>query len=716
MSQLHRRTAIVDITIVIGTLCTCACADDSFRKASPAECGMSAAAIELLGEHVRELVEKEAVIGAELHVIKDRKTVFHQAYGWADREERRRLQTGSIFCVRSMTKPLTGTAIQMLADDGKLSLEQRAAEILREFDRPHTREITIQHLLTHTSGLPMTAIHRPLAEYHSLSDVAADAAETGVEFEPGTSFQYSDAGSDTLGAIVAVVSGSPAEEFIANRILKPLGMEDALTDIGSKDADVRRVPSAYSGGTQAWQRHWQQSDRPIFPLFLTSQGLYCTTTDYARLLALWMDGGTRDGQRLLSQDAVNRALSPGWHIGDYPTGFGNLALTYGQQWMVYHREGSRQPVVFGHDGSDGTHAWAWPQQDLMVLFFTQSRGTLAGVELESVMHRLLIEGDIDRYRSDRLAKSAAEKSLKRYEGMYWDEDVDSDYYVVLLDRDQLVVERPGRFRAVASPQPDEGTFVVAGGAIKIAFNRETEPVAAMLMTTSRRTERHIRHEPAANLPEIEDVIAKVSRAHAIDRLMESGVIKLSGTITMGPRGRTGSIRQWFDSRRSRTEIEMGSTTMTVITNGHDAAASAAGGPLERLEGVARIQEVLAHPAIQSGGWRRGYTQLDILKQVERKREKHLLVRAIATGMPGATIVVDGETGLVVGDQRLQFLPGVGFVGLESTYSDFREVAGMTLPFHIESRYASPLLGKVVVQYDSHQVGASASDLFDLPTD
>ena len=61
--------------------------------------------------------------------------------------------------------------------------------------------------------------------------------------------------------------------------------------------------------------------------------------------------------------------------------------------------------------SDGTHAWAWPQQDLIVLFFTQSRGTLAGVELESVIDRLLIKGDVEGYRRDMRAKEAARKSF-----------------------------------------------------------------------------------------------------------------------------------------------------------------------------------------------------------------------------------------------------------------------------------------------------------------
>jgi len=105
-------------------------AGEPFPPSTAAEVGISGDAIEVLGEHVSKLIEKEAVVGAELHIIKNRRTVFHRAYGWADRDNKRPLKKDAIYCVRSMTKPFVGTAIQMLIDDGKLSLDQRVSEIL----------------------------------------------------------------------------------------------------------------------------------------------------------------------------------------------------------------------------------------------------------------------------------------------------------------------------------------------------------------------------------------------------------------------------------------------------------------------------------------------------------------------------------------------------------------------------------------------------------
>ena len=349
-----------------------------------------------------------------------------------------------------------------------------------------------------------------------------------------------------------------------------------------------------------------------------------------------------------------------------------------------------------------------------MLFFTQSRGTPAGVELESAIDRLLIKGDIAAFRGDMQSKQVADTSLQRYEGIYWDQDAETAYYAVTADNNELIVERPGRFRIVASSQPEEGRFVFAGGAIKIEFERDKVPAAAMHLTTPKRTERQVRHEPASQLPSAEELVARVGDAHDIDRLKDLGVVRLSGTMKMAAQGREARIRQWFDLRRTRTEIEMGATTTTIVTDGKDAAASAAGGPFKRLDGAAGKQALLSHPAIQFGGWQNGFAQLDVLKQVELDGEARWLIRATPADTPGATMILDATSGQIVGQQRLEFIPGAGFIGVEDTYADFRQVAGMTLPFRIVSKYAHPALGEVVVQYDSQQVGESASDLFELP--
>ena len=98
---------------------------------------------------------------------------------------------------------------------------------------------------------------------------------------PAPALPYSDASADILGAMVAKITHRPLEQFLQQRILDPLAMRDTYTLLGDNAAVKRRIPAAYSGGTGAWEKHWDPSDPPIFPLFLGSQSLYSTTTDYA---------------------------------------------------------------------------------------------------------------------------------------------------------------------------------------------------------------------------------------------------------------------------------------------------------------------------------------------------------------------------------------------------------------------------------------------------
>ena len=435
----------------------------AFPETNPENVGIPARALELLAGHAQTLVDNEEIVGGELIVIKNRQNVFRRAFGWKDRETEQPLAVDSIYCVRSMTKPLVGTAIQMLIDEDRLRLDTPVYEILPFFAGPNTNDITVRHLLTHTGGFPFTTIGKPLSDYADLAEVAAEAAASGVGFEPGTRFEYSDAGSDTLGAIVARITGAPVEQFIQERILDPLQLQDTIMLLGKDDNVLARIPSAYSGGTGAWSKHWEPSDSPIFPLFLTSQSLYSTTTDYARFLTLWMDGGRIGDRRLLSAEAVERALSPGHRIENYPKSFDGLDVYYGQQWMVYAKPndaGSLQPVLFGHDGSDGTHAWVWPELDLMVLFFTQSRGTLAGLRMGDVVQKLLVEQSLDD--PSLVVRLPGTEELKQVAGLYWDETNRAAYYVVSPRGNRLTVERPGRMYEVFKAGEKPGRYVHTG--------------------------------------------------------------------------------------------------------------------------------------------------------------------------------------------------------------------------------------------------------------
>jgi CubicO group peptidase (beta-lactamase class C family) len=376
----------------------------AFPAATPESQGVSPAAVRRLADEVQGYVKNGTIVGGELLIIKNRKTILHEAYGVRDREDKRAMERGTIFNIRSMTKPLTGVAVQMLADEGKLRLDDPVAKYLPGFNNDKSKAITIEHLLQHKSGLPLTILKIKIDEYPDLQAQAKAIGENGPQFKPAEKFWYSDAGSDAAAAIVEKISGKTIDHFIAERILQPLGMTDSFYLSKVDDPRKTRVASLYIGKPGAWTRYWKPDGKPFYPFAWGSQSLYSTTVDYARFLAMWMDGGMAGDKRLLSSEAITRILKPVSQMKalgsdkPYPSGFFGLKPHYGQMSML-HASGeqpTRKDVrVFGHGGSDGTGAWAFPAENLIVCYFTQSRGQASTIRLETTIQDALLprEGD-----------------------------------------------------------------------------------------------------------------------------------------------------------------------------------------------------------------------------------------------------------------------------------------------------------------------------------
>src|SRR5262249_34818713 len=138
-------------------------ATDPFPVAQPETVGVDSALLRELATRVRMWVDQEDAVGAELLVIKKRKTILHDVYGLADIDDRTRLARGTIACIRSMSKPLVGTAIQILADEGKLSLDDSVSRYVPSFANDKSSKVTVRQLLTHTAGFPLTVMNRPLS-------------------------------------------------------------------------------------------------------------------------------------------------------------------------------------------------------------------------------------------------------------------------------------------------------------------------------------------------------------------------------------------------------------------------------------------------------------------------------------------------------------------------------------------------------------------------
>ena len=363
-------------------------ADVPFPPTTALAEGLSPKALQGLSDLIQSFVDEDEVVGAELLVIKNRKTVLHESFGWRDRDGEVAMQNGSVFCVRSMTKPVVGAAILMLVDDKKIKLTDHVSKYLPSFAAEASKDITVEHLLGHTSGLPLSLLlGKNLRDLEGIQAVAELGAGYALGFEPGTAFHYSDQGTDTLTALIEVVTGAPAADFLRARVLDPLGMQDSAC-VMSMDHPLReRGCVKYGGSPGSWTRFWGPDEEPLFPFFLGSQGMYSTLEDSARFLELWPRGRSRTA-RLLRTRSARKTLTPGPYTPDASTALPELRADYGflmQLWTGTGEGEEREVVAYGHSGSDGTHAWVFPEQKATVLYFTQSRGTTTGLRVEEAL-------------------------------------------------------------------------------------------------------------------------------------------------------------------------------------------------------------------------------------------------------------------------------------------------------------------------------------------
>src|SRR5580700_6438903 len=152
-----------------------------FPTAKPESVGLSTAAVKAIADEVAGYAKEGIIVGGELLIVKNRKTVLHEVCGDRDREDKRPMDRNTIFNIRSMTKALTGAAIQILIDEGKLRLDDPVAKYLPAFDNDKSREITIGQLLAHRSGLPLTIISLKIDQFSDLQAQAKAIGEKGPQ-------------------------------------------------------------------------------------------------------------------------------------------------------------------------------------------------------------------------------------------------------------------------------------------------------------------------------------------------------------------------------------------------------------------------------------------------------------------------------------------------------------------------------------------------------
>ncbi len=205
----------------------------------------------------------------------------------------------------------------------------------------------------------------------TLREAVALTGEIGPEFPPGDRFIYSNLNSATLGALVEELSGEPVELFLEARLLRPLGLDDTHARFSPDLPWATRVPSSYQQwGGRRWERYWSNTTTNPDRWFSPSGDLFSTAFDYARFLSAWLESDGPEGSRLLSAATVEEALADPMAIDTAQA----RERYYGFHWEVYAPPSrSRELPVFGHRGAIGTVGLAFPEENVMVLYLTQSK-------------------------------------------------------------------------------------------------------------------------------------------------------------------------------------------------------------------------------------------------------------------------------------------------------------------------------------------------------
>jgi CubicO group peptidase (beta-lactamase class C family) len=361
-------------------------------RATPEAVGMSSERLQHVTALLRQFVADHKIAGAVAAIARRGKIVYLEPVGFQNLESKAPMTERSLFRIYSMSKAVTSVAVLMLADENRLRLGDPVSSYLPEFKqvmvqeggsgapRRPSREITIQDLLLHTSGLShrTSELYRRLqvrSRSIALPQFVVNITSAPLLEDPGKRYRYSE-GTTVLGRVVEVISRESFDTFVVNRILKPLGMNDTSFWV---DADARaRLTTVYQRPADGVMSPIEMEDVPFTEkpaLIEGAVGLVSTAEDFVRFSQMLLNKGELNGVRLLkAETAASMTVNAlpesilkekGGNVG---WGLGNVDVVVGT--------GSRGYLTtvgeYGWDGSAGTFFAVDPSKDLVVTLMTQN--------------------------------------------------------------------------------------------------------------------------------------------------------------------------------------------------------------------------------------------------------------------------------------------------------------------------------------------------------
>lgn len=328
---------------------------------------------------LQPLVDHRALAGAVTLVADKDKILDVECVGFADVGAHQAMQEDALFWIASMSKAMTAAALMILVDEGKVALGDPVEKYLPEFigqtvstnpaaaDAPSAQPmhpITIRNILSHTSGMAFSSpLENPTLDIHPLAERVKSYAKMPLQFQPDSKYQYSNAGINTAGRIIEVISGTSYEDFMQKHLFDPLGMKD--TTFLPDAAQIARLAKSYKANpagtdleeTTVGQLKYPLNDRSRQPM--PAGGLFSTAAETARFCQMLINGGSFQGKRILSQPAVSQMTSR-----QTPAA---LPVSYGLGLSI---DGDG----YGHGGAFSTNMNVDTKRGLITVFMVQNAG------------------------------------------------------------------------------------------------------------------------------------------------------------------------------------------------------------------------------------------------------------------------------------------------------------------------------------------------------
>lgn len=392
----------------------------SLQAADAQSNGLVPERLERIDRVVQQAIDSGEIPGAVALIVKDGEITYHKAFGYADLASRKDMRTDTIFRIASMSKAITSVGVMVLYEQGHFRLNEPVKKYLPEFadmrvvarvgddglvaeTTPATADIRIIDLLTHTSGISYSFIESSVQKTYveagvidgmtaaevTLAEQIPLLAKQPLLVEPRTAFTYG-LSTDVLGYLIEVVSGMPLDQFIAENISAPLGMDDTYfylppdkrDRLATLYADVDDRGLVESDGTEGDIK----LDDPRYPVkgamtyFSGGAGLSSTASDYARFCQMLLNDGELDGRRILGRKSVElmRTARIDWDDDE--------AADFGLGFRVLNDVGRE-----GELGSEGTFSWGgafytsyWidPEEQLVGVFMSQVRPAQSDIDLK----------------------------------------------------------------------------------------------------------------------------------------------------------------------------------------------------------------------------------------------------------------------------------------------------------------------------------------------